>query len=109
MPFQQFGFNPYPQNPRRDIGAYSRSAQNLGQSISAIGKGAQSALGAYQLMKERRMKNLLAQQKAEREDKLFLREEAEAKATKEKLDVEAKRAKEMRDYDKDISDRLAKK
>lgn len=80
MPFQQLGFTPYPRSPRRDLSGY----QNMGRGFAEIGRGAQQMLGAFQEMKERRQKNLMAQQQHD-------------------LDVEAKQsAQERKKYELEL-------
>lgn len=85
MPFQQLGFSPYPTAPRRNLEAY----KGFGEGIRNIGAGMSTALGSFQEMKERRMKNLLLQERGEQARTKSERDELTAKTLAETKKAEA--------------------
>lgn len=93
MPFNQMGFTPYPTAPRRDPSVY----QNFGRGFEQMGQGADTMLGSFQEMKERRQRSLMAQQKHESDLEAAKQKAEEQKYILEEKKLSAQRDKETRE------------
>ncbi len=98
MAFQQLGFSPYPTGPRRNLEAY----KGMGQGLMQAGKGVSDMMGAFQNMKERRQKNLMALAGEERKQQAFVMDKEKYEILKAKTDADQASKKELQDYFKQI-------